>query len=116
MGLYLLYFLIDFPVTSRVPGTHIVFASPHFYIIGVMILYLLGSCVSSLLSSDKIIQCFGAAAFVTFLAAYLIHTATLVSVWCCFAAVLSFIVYFYFRRNRTSGFRDLTPRFLNTHP
>jgi len=34
---------------------------------------------------------------VTFLAAYAIHAATLVPVWCFFAAILSLIVYVYFR-------------------
>ena len=116
VGLYLLYFLINFPVTSRVLGSHIVYESPHFYIISVMVLYLIGTCVSGLLSSDRIIQWFGAATFVTFVAAYLIHAATLVSVWCFFAAVLSFIVYIYFRRNRAPGYRHLTPRFSNAHP
>ena len=34
---------------------------------------------------------------VTFLAAYAIHAVTLVPVWCFFAAILSLIVYVYFR-------------------
>ena len=97
VGLYLLYFLVRFPVTSRVLGQHIVYESPHFYIAAVMALYLSATCVSSMLASDRIIRLFGALSLLTFLAAYAIHAATLVSVWCFFAAILSFIVYAYFR-------------------
>ena len=43
VGLYLLYFLVRFPVTSQVLGQHI-------YIGSVMVLYLLATCVSSLLA------------------------------------------------------------------
>lgn len=100
VGLYLLYFLIRFPVTSQVLGQHIVYESPHFYIKAVMALYLIGTCASSLLASHWIIRLFGALSLATFLAAYAIHTATLVSMWCFFAAILSFIVYAYFRLAR----------------
>ena len=68
-----------------------------------MALYLIATCVSGLLSSNRIIQVFGALALVTFLAAYAIHVATFFSVWCFFAALLSFIVYFYFRQVRSSA-------------
>ncbi len=98
VGLYLLYVVVQFPVTSRVLGQHIVYESPHFYILAVMALYLIATCVSSLLSSRRIIRIFGALSLVTFLAAYAIHAATLVSMWCFFAAVLSFIIYCYFRQ------------------
>ncbi len=105
VGLYLSYVIVQFPVTARVLGQHIVYESPHFYIVAVMTLYLIATCVSSLLSSRRIIQLFGALSLITFLAAYAIHAATLVSMWCFFAAVLSFIVYCYFReeRSRTPG-------------
>ncbi len=103
VGLYLLYFIVQYPVTSRVLGKHIVYESPHFYIVGVIILYFISTCMSSLLSSNNTIRLFGALSVVTFLAAYAIHVATLVSVWCFFAAVLSFIAYFYFRQQRLPG-------------
>lgn len=100
VGLYLLYFIVAVPVTSRVLGQHIVYESPHFYIMAVMTLYLIATCLSSLLSSHRTIRVFGALSLATFIAAYLIHVATLVSVWCFFAALLSFIVYFHFRQKR----------------
>jgi len=108
VGAYLLYFIVKFPVTSRVLGQHIVYESPHFYIIAVMALYLAATCLSSLLSSERFIQAFGALSLVTFVAAYLIHVATLVSVWCFFAAVLSFMVYCHFRRRRAVALGPLS--------
>lgn len=101
VGSYLLYIIVAFPVTARIEGQHIVYDSPHFHIVAVMTLYLIATCASSLLSSRGIIRVFGALSLVTFLAAYWIHAATLVSMWCFFAAVLSFIVYCYFRQERS---------------
>ena len=103
VGLYLLYNIVQFPVTSRVLGKHIAYDSPHFYLIEVMLLYLTATCASSLFSSHRVIQVFGALSLATFLAAYAIHVATFFSVWCFFAAILSFIVYFYFRQARSGS-------------
>ena len=46
VGLYLLYVLTQYPVTSRVLGQHIVYESPHFYQVPVMALYLIATCAS----------------------------------------------------------------------
>lgn len=100
VGLYLLSVLTQYPVTSRVLGQHIVYESPHFYQVPVMALYLIATCASSMLSSHRLIRLFGMLTLVTFLAAYAIHAATLVSVWCFFAAILSSIVYVYFHGAR----------------
>jgi uncharacterized protein DUF6629 len=100
VGLYLLYVIIQFPVTSRVLGNHIAYESPHFYRLPLMLLYLTATCASCLFSSHKIIQVFGALTLVTFIAAYAIHAATFFSVWCFFAALLSFIGFYYFKQAR----------------
>ena len=104
VGLYLLYFIVQFPVTSRVLEKHIAYDSPHFYIVAVMLLYLTATCASSLFSSSRVIQVFGALSLATFIAAYAIHVATFFSVWCFFAAILSFIIYYYFRQARSGAF------------
>lgn len=97
VGLYLLYFLITLPVVSRVLDGHIVYDSPHFYIVWATALYLVSAVGACLLSSRKLIRVFGALLLVTFVSAYVIHAATLVSMWCFFAAILSAIIYLYFR-------------------
>lgn len=99
VGLYLLFVIVKFPVTSRVLGGHIAYESPHFYVVAVMLLYLAATCLSSLFSSNRMIWVFGALSLATFVTAYAIHVATFFSVWCFFAAILSGIVYFYFRRS-----------------
>ncbi len=103
VGLYLLYFIVLFPVTARVLGSHIAYESPHFYAVPTMALYLIATCAPSLISSSRIIQAFGALSFITFIAAYAIHVATFFSVWCFFAAILSLIVFLYFRQTRSGA-------------
>ena len=103
VGLYLLYFIVRFPVTSRVLGNHIVYQSPHFYVVGATLLYVVGAVGGCLLSGSKIIRAFGVLLLVTFAAAYAIHAATLISMWCFFAALMSVIVYLYFRTARSTA-------------
>jgi len=97
VSLYLLYFILQFPVTAEVLGKHIVYVSPHFYILAVMGFYLAATCASCLLSSHKMINLFGVSLLLSFISAYRIHIASLVSVWCFFAALLSLIVYLFFK-------------------
>jgi hypothetical protein len=96
VGLYLLYFIVRFPVTARVEGRSIFYDSPHFFIGGVLVAYLLATCVSGLFSSHRCINVFGVLAFVLAIAAYEVSVKTFVSVWCFFAAVLSLLVYAHF--------------------
>lgn len=95
VGSYLLYMLVKFPVTA-VALENIVYVSPHFYKIPVMMLYLLATCVSCFFSSSATIRLFGALALVFFLGAYAFFAVALFSVWCFFAAVLSSIIYVHF--------------------
>lgn len=97
-GLYLLYFLVTEPIVAQVVGHHITYVSPHFYILAVMALYVLGTCISPLLSSHRTVRWFGLAAFLSFVAAYAFYAAWFISVWCFFAAVLSGIVLVHFPR------------------
>ncbi len=80
MGLYLLYFIVRFPVTSHVHNRSI----------------LLTTCVGPLFSSHRCINVFGVFAFVLAIVAALISVTTFVSVWCFLAAVLSVLVYIHF--------------------
>ena len=106
VGLYLLYLLVQFPVTAVV-ARNIVYVSPHFYNLPVMLLYLLATCVSCFFSSAATIRLFGALALVFFGVAYAFFSVALFSVWCFFAAVLSVIIYLYFRFGRVTPARLL---------
>ena len=105
VGLYLFYLLVDFPVTSVIEA-NIVYVSPHFYKLPVMLLYVAATCVSCFASSDATIRLFGALALVLFLLAYGFFTVALFSVWCFFAAVLSSIIYWHFKCGRAAVARQ----------
>lgn len=96
IGLYLLYFIVKYPVTA-VAGEHIVYVSPHFYQIPAMLLYLAATCIVSFFSSHRLVRIFGVLALALFLVAYWFYTAALFSVWCFFSAVLSVIIFLYFK-------------------
>ena len=95
VGLYLLYWIIRFPVTSEV-DEHIVYVSAHFYRVPVMVLYLAATCVGSFFSSHKIINIFGVLALLLFMVAYWVHAVAFFSIWCFFAAILSAVIYLHF--------------------
>lgn len=98
-GIYLLYFWAMDPTTSKVIGHHIFYDSPHFYIGPILVLYVLGTCVSSLLSSHAAVRWFGATTLASFTAAYA-FSFWFISVWCFFAAVMSATIWLYFRQHR----------------
>ena len=104
VGLYLLYFIATGPLVAEVVGKHIVYASPHFYLVPVMAVYLAATCVSCFFSSHRFVNVFGALAFVAFIAAYLFHVGALFSIWCFFAAVLSLLIYVHLRFRALGGF------------
>ena len=99
VGLYLLYQIVEFPVTAVV-AENIVYVSPHFYKIPVMLLYLAATCVSCFFSSNATIRLFGALALVLFVVAYGFYAVALFSVWCFFAALLSAIIFVHFQFGR----------------
>ena len=110
VALYLLFFLVRLPIVSQVVGRHIVYVSPHFYIVAAMGLYVLGTCISMLFSSHWAVRLFGIAAFFSFVAAYAFYAIWFISVWCFFAAVLSAIVWLQFpRRSATRSEQSSRP-------
>ncbi len=105
VGIYLLYSLVVSPVTAEVIGKHIVYISPHFHKITVMIGYLAATCVSCFFSSYGFVRLFGGLALLAFIAAYVIHAMAFFSIWCFFAAVLSLLIYFHLRNRGSSATR-----------
>lgn len=101
VGLYLLYALVRLPVIAEVSERHIAYISPHFYAYAVMALYVLGTCISPMVSSHGAVKFFGSAALLSFMAAYLFYATWFISVWCFFAALLSIIVLLHFRNRPT---------------
>ena len=96
VSLYLLYFLVKFPITSQVVNKSIVYDSPHFYLIPVLIFYFAATCISSFFSSHKIINVFGITALLSAAVVYLFYAPSFVSRWCFSAAILSVMILLYF--------------------
>ena len=104
VGLYLLYAIVSRPLMAEVIGKHIVYASPHFYLVPVMVLYLAATCVSCFFSSHGFVRLFGVLALLSFIAAYIVYVNALVSIWCFFAAVLSLLIYLHLRFRPLGGY------------
>lgn len=103
-GLSLLYIIVTQPVIATIVGKHIVYASPHFYQVPIMALYLAATCVSCFFSSHGFVRLFGILALLSFIASYLMHVEALISIWCFFAAILSLLIYLHLRFRELGGF------------
>ena len=106
VGLYLLFLIVEFPVTA-VLAENIVYASPHFYKIPVMLLYLAATCISCFFSSRATVRAFGVLALLLFAVAYGFFALALFSVWCFFAALLSAIIFVHFKFGQRIPMRRL---------
>ena len=102
VGGYLAYSHTLSPVTSEIINKSIVYNNSHFYILWVLGFYFAATIVSCFFSSKRIINIFGILALLAALTAYWFYSVSFVSVWCFFAAILSFIVYLYFRREESA--------------
>lgn len=107
VGLYLLYFIVSKPVVAEIDELHVVrhmiYESPHFFNIPVMLLYVSATCLSCFVSSHRYVRLFGLLELVAFVAAYLFYVGALVSIWCFFAAILSVMIYLQLRSRRRDG-------------
>ena len=109
VGLYLLYSIVSRPLVAELVGGHIVYDSPHFHLVPVMVLYLAATCVSCFLSSHGFVRLFGVLSLLSFIVAYIVHIGALVSIWCFFAAILSLLIYLHLRFRSLGGFPAQPP-------
>lgn len=96
VGLYLLYFIIRFPITSEIK-VHVLYVFPDFHKPPVLLLYVAATCVSGFFSSHRMIQIFGVLALLLFMLSYWFYMVAFFSVWCFFCALLSVVIYLHFR-------------------
>ena len=71
-------------------------------LVPLLALYVLATCVSLMLSRERLVQAFGAIVFAALLVTAFAYEAWLFSVWCFFAAVLSAIVVVWAVRRRNT--------------
>ncbi len=104
VGLYLLYFIVTRPVVAEIVGQHIVYDSPHFLVVPIIVLYVVSTCFTGTVSSHTFVRLFGGLALLSFIATYFFAASALVSVWCFFAAVLSVLIYLHLTYRQFGGF------------
>jgi hypothetical protein len=100
VGTYLLLSIVRDPISAYASGRHIVYASNDPHNVWVMIGYLLSTCLSGMISSQRVIRVFGYFTLMSFAIAYALYTTWFISVWCFFAALLSVSVLQYCLRDR----------------
>lgn len=97
VGIYLLYAIIQNPIVSSILNHSIKYETVFLYKFLITGFYITVVCGSFLVSSERLLNLFGGILLVSFLTAYYFYTLTFVSVWCFFAAVLSLIIYLFFK-------------------
>jgi hypothetical protein len=100
VSLFLLYYMAHRRVVAQVNGHHITYIFPHFHEAFASGLYLLGACLSPLLSSHRYVRLFGIAVTLSLIATYAFYSTWFISVWCFFSAILSSIVLLHFYERR----------------
>ena len=97
VSLLLGYFMAHLQVESQVVGGHIAYVFPHFHTTIATGLYLLGACISPLLSSHRSVRVFGLAVTLALVVTWTFYDTWFISVWCFLAAAASVTVLRHFR-------------------
>lgn len=97
-GLYLLYILVRFPMRAEAVDRHLVYLSAYHLPPVAMATYSTATCCGLFFSSHKAVVVLGILALLSFIAAYGFYTRWFISIWCFFAAILSGVIYLYFRK------------------
>lgn len=102
VSLYYFGTIIAYPITSQISCNSIQYIfqntrpSSNIY----LGFYLAATCLSCLLSSHRLIRIFGMSAVAFLIISYYYYASTLVSIWCFFAAILSLLIYLFFKKTR----------------
>lgn len=104
MGMYLLYFIFTDPGRAHIVNKSIAYNYRHLYNLLPLTLYVVVTCGSGLVSSSRIINIFVISVLTSFFGAYWFYSITFISIWCFFAAILSVLIFWYFRSN-SAGLR-----------
>ncbi len=98
VGIYLFYFIFRDGVASQILNQSVAYNSSHLYFPFVLTLYVFTTCISFFISSNKIINIIGVVMIISFFIAGWFFSETFISVWCFFAAILSVLIYWYFKQ------------------
>lgn len=96
-SLFFLYFISAGTTSAQIVNNCVAYYTPIPHALSALALYLVATCGSCLLSSHKLLNIFGIALFISFIISGWFYTEMFTSVWCFFAAILSFIILWHFR-------------------
>lgn len=99
-GMFFLLALATEPVSALIEGRHIVYHLPHRHDALILMFYIIGTCVTPLLSSYKTVRLFGIVITISMIVTGIAYVNWFASVWCFFAALMSGIVYLHFSQHR----------------
>ncbi len=88
-SLFLLVELTHLQIRAEVTGAHIAYIFPHFHEAIATGLYLLGACISPLLSSHRAVRWFGVLISLSLVITMVFYNLWFISVWCFLAAITS---------------------------
>jgi len=100
VGFYFLYYLFTDSVAPAIVNNCIAYQGTYFYQTFVLSPYSVATCASCLVSSRRFVNVFGVLTFLAAIVSYRFFQANFVSVWCFFSAVLSTLIFWYFRSQR----------------
>ncbi|MGI8771871.1 MAG: DUF6629 family protein [Acidobacteriaceae bacterium] len=100
LTLYILWGLIAYPLQVFARHHSIVYVNPVTTTTVVAVLYVIATCGALFFSGFRDLVALGAANLAGLIVVVLIMSYAFTSVWCAYAAVVSVLIYFHFRRRR----------------
>ena len=97
-GIFFLVALLTEPVSAVIEGKHIVYHLPHRHDAFILTLYIIGTCLTPLLSSYRTVRFLGIAIIIALIATSIAYVHWFASVWCFFAALISAVVFLHFSK------------------
>ena len=98
--LYMLWGLTAFPLSVYVHHHSIVYENPATTSTTVAVLYVIATCGALFFSGFRYLILFGFANLIGLTVVTIVMSYAFTSVWCAYAAAISIIIYFHFRRRR----------------
>jgi len=98
VSIFLFGAMLDNPVSAAIAQHHIAYRFSHVHVVTASLLYLLGTCVSPMLSSHRYVRLFGLAAAGSAAFSYAVYSNWFISVWCFLAGLMSCVVLLHFRK------------------
>jgi len=102
LGLYILWGLIAYPLQISVQQNSIVYWNPMTVTTLIAVLYVIATCGSLFFSGFRDLVILAWLNLAGLLVVMMVRRFAFTSIWCAYAAAVSVIIYFFFRRSRVS--------------